>query len=445
MKIIYNIADAKANLLGRTPLELQEVSPGLKLKLREVFGEELTLQEAVGRIIAEVRARGDRALFDYGRRIDGVKLAALEVRPEEIAQARSKVGSELLSALELAAQRIKSFHLNCKRQSWVDFAEGGLGQWIRPLGKVGIYVPGGRASYPSTVLMTAIPARVAGVNEVIVTTPPGQDGVSPATLVAAELAEVDRVFKIGGAQAIAALAFGTQTVPRVDKICGPGNIFVQLAKRMVYGMVDVDGFYGPTETIILADESANPAICAADLLAQAEHDVLASAILITTSAELATRVNHEVEKQLVELDRQEIITASLESKGGIVVVDDMEQAAELINDYAPEHLSLMVKDAWSCAEKMRNAGGIFIGEDSPEVVGDYVAGPSHVMPTGGTARFGSPLTVDDFLKVTSVIAIDGKALRSIGPAAANIAKAEGLDAHARAVKIRLTRRIRKRK
>lgn len=445
MKIICNIADAKANLLGRTPLELQEVSPGLKLKLREVFGEELTLQEAVGRIITEVRARGDRALFDYGRRIDGVKLAALEVRPEEIAQARSKVGSELLSALELAAQRIKSFHLNCKRQSWVDFAEGGLGQWIRPLGKVGIYVPGGRASYPSTVLMTAIPARVAGVNEVIVTTPPGQDGVSPATLVAAELAEVDRVFKIGGAQAIAALAFGTQTVPRVDKICGPGNIFVQLAKRMVYGMVDVDGFYGPTETIILADESANPAICAADLLAQAEHDVLASAILITTSAELATRVNHEVEKQLVELDRQEIITASLESKGGIVVVDDMEQAAELINDYAPEHLSLMVKDAWSCAEKMRNAGGIFIGEDSPEVVGDYVAGPSHVMPTGGTARFGSPLTVDDFLKVTSVIAIDGKALRSIGPAAANIAKAEGLDAHARAVKIRLTRRIRKRK
>ncbi len=445
MKIIYNIADAKANLLVRTPLELQEISPGLKLKVREAFGEELTLQEVVGRIVAEVRARGDRALFDYGKRIDGVKLAALEVRPEEIARARSKVGSELLSALELAAQRIKSFHMNCKRQSWVDFAEGGLGQWIRPLGKVGIYVPGGRASYPSTVLMTAIPARVAGVSEIIVTTPPGQDGVSPATLVAAELAGVDRVFKIGGAQAIAALAFGTQTVPRVDKICGPGNIFVQLAKRMVYGMVDIDGFYGPTETIILADESANPAICAADLLAQAEHDVLASAILITTSAELATRVNQEVEKQLVELDRQDIITASLKNRGGIIVVDDMEQAAELINDYAPEHLSLMVKDAWSCAEKMRNAGGIFIGEDSPEVVGDYVAGPSHVMPTGGTARFGSPLTVDDFLKVTSVIAIDGKALRAIGPAAANIAKAEGLDAHARAVNIRLTRRIRKRK
>ncbi|MCX5991970.1 MAG: histidinol dehydrogenase [Chloroflexi bacterium] len=444
MKIIYNIADARANLLVRTPLELQEISPGLKLKVREAFGEELTLQEVVGRIVAEVRASGDRALFDYGKRIDGVKLAALEVRPEEIARARSKVGSELLSALELAAQRIKSFHMNCKRQSWVDFAEGGLGQWIRPLGTVGIYVPGGRASYPSTVLMTAIPARVAGVSEIIVATPPGQDGVSPATLVAAELAGVDRVFKIGGAQAIAALAFGTQTVPRVDKICGPGNIFVQLAKRMVYGMVDIDGFYGPTETIILADESANPAICAADLLAQAEHDVLASAILITTSAELATRVNQEVAKQLVELDRQDIITASLENRGGIIVVDDVERAAELINDYAPEHLSLMVKDAWSCAEKMRNAGGIFIGEDSPEVVGDYVAGPSHVMPTGGTARFGSPLTVDDFLKVTSVIAIDGKALRAIGPAAANIAKAEGLDAHARAVNIRLTRRKRKR-
>lgn len=439
MKIIYSASDARAGLLKRSPVELQETSAGLKQRIKEVFGKELTLQEVVEQILEEVREKGDSALFEYGRRLDGVELNELEVKREEIAQAHARVSRELISALELAAQRIRTFHLNWKNRSWVDFGEGGLGQWMRPLDTVGVYVPGGRASYPSTVLMTVIPAKVAGVREVIVATPPGEDGISSETLVAADIAEVDRVFRIGGAQAIAAMAFGTQSVPKVDKICGPGNIFVQLAKRMVYGMVDIDGFYGPTETIIVADETADPAICAADLLAQAEHDAMASAILITTSAKMASAVDREVERQVVELGRKEIIMASLENKGGIIVVADLDEAVELVNGYAPEHLSLMVNDAWSCAEKIRNAGGIFIGEDAPEVVGDYTAGPSHVMPTGGTACFGSPLTVEDFVKVTSVIAVDGKTLGAIGPAAATIASAEGLDAHARAVNMRLAK------
>jgi histidinol dehydrogenase len=251
-----------------------------------------------------------------------------------------------------------------------------------------MYIPGGRATYPSTLLMTAIPARVAGVREIIVTSPPGPDGgLAPATLLAAEIAGVDRMFKMGGAQAVAAMAFGTKTIPKVDKICGPGNIFVQLAKRAVYGTVGIDGFFGPTETIVVADDSADPICCAADLLAQAEHDAMASAILITTSDSLASAVSREVDKQAAELGRRSVIRESLKGKSGIVVVADMDTAVGLVNEYAPEHVSLMVRDAWTWAEKVRNAGGVFIGEDSPEVVGDYVAGPSHVMPTGGTAHF----------------------------------------------------------
>jgi len=302
-----------------------------------------------------------------------------------------------------------------------------------------MYVPGGGASYPSTVLMTVIPARVAGVREIVVASPAGRGGVSPATLAAAEIAGADRVFAIGGAQAIAALAFGTESVPKVDKICGPGNVFVQLAKRMVYGAVDIDGFYGPTETVIIADGTADPAICATDLLAQAEHDPMASAILITDSSELASAVDRETERQLAGLGRKDVIRASLGGRSGIAVVGDLQEAVELVNHYAPEHLSIMVRDGWSCAEKVTNAGGIFIGETAPEVAGDYTAGPSHVMPTGGTARFGSPLTVEDFLKVTSVVAVDGRTLGAIGPAAAAIARAEGLDAHARAIEMRLAK------
>ena len=444
MKIIRDVKKARATLLKRTPPETQEGPPWLRERIAETFGKPMSLQEVVEHVLSEVRAWGDQALLDLEWRLDGVKLKRLEVTRKEINRARSNVDSGLASALELAAERIRSFHMKCRRQSWVDFGEGGLGQWVRPLERVGLYVPGGKASYPSTLLMTAIPARVAGVREIIVTSPPGPDGeISPATLLAAEIAGADRVFKLGGAQAVAAMAFGTKTIPKVDKICGPGNIFVQLAKKTVYGTVGIDGFFGPTETIVVADDTADPAYCAADLLAQAEHDAMASAILITTSERLADAVSGEVDKQAARLGRCSVIRESLKDKGGIVVVPDMDTAVGLVNDYAPEHVSLMVKDAWTWAEKVRNAGGVFIGDDSPEVVGDYVAGPSHVMPTGGTAHFSSPVTLDDFLKVTSVVAIDRETLGKIGPAAATIARAEGLDAHSQAVEVRLARRRRK--
>jgi histidinol dehydrogenase len=444
LKIVRDVRKARATLLKRTPPETQEGPPWLMERIAETFGKPMSLQEVVEHILSEVRVRGDQALLDFEWLLDGVKLKRLEVTKQQMTKARSNVDAGLASALELAADRIRSFHVKCRRQSWVDFGEGGLGQWVRPLERVGVYVPGGKASYPSTLLMTAIPAKVAGVKEIIVTSPPGPDGeISPMTLLAAEIAGVGRVFKVGGAQAVAAMAFGTRTIPKVDKICGPGNIFVQLAKKMVYGTVGIDGFFGPTETIVVADDTADPAFCAADLLAQAEHDAMASAILITTSASLADVVSREVDQQVSSLGRCSVIRESLNDKGGIVVVPDMDTALGLVNDYAPEHVSLMVKDAWTWAEKVRNAGGVFIGDDSPEVVGDYVAGPSHVMPTGGTAHFSSPVTLDDFLKVTSVVAIDRKTLGRIGPAAATIARAEGLDAHSQAVEVRLARRRRK--
>jgi len=438
MKILRGVEVARSILKGRSFTGHQEVSPHVKRRIKEIFGEELTPEQAVARIVAEVRSDGDDALLKYTRSIDGVVLPRLEVTREEVSQSYAEVSEELVAALTLAAQRVHSFHLATRRQSWIDFNEGGVGQIVRPLERVGVYVPGGSASYPSTVLMTVIPAKVAGVQEVILVSPPQSDGrISPATLVAADIAKADRLFTVGGAQAIAALAFGTASVPKVDKICGPGNIFVQLAKTLVYGTVAIDGTYGPTETIVVADDSANPIVCAADLLAQAEHDPMASAILITTSAELATKVTQEVERQLVRLERKEIAGTSLEDKGAIIVVRNMEEAIELVNDYAPEHLSLVVQDAWSYLGRIRNAGGVFIGESSPEVLGDYVAGPSHVMPTGGAARFTSPLTADDFIKVISIAALDRESLKKVGPAAAVIARAEGLGGHARAIEARL--------
>jgi histidinol dehydrogenase len=436
MKIVRGFEAAKTSLLQRLPLELAEAPPQMKERIREVFGEDLTLNEVVERIISDVRARGDAALFDYSRRIDGIELSSLEVTPEELSAANEQVDGELLSALTLAAERIRSFHLSQKRTSWVDFAEGGLGQILRPLGRVGVYAPGSTA--PSTVLMAAIPAKVAGVGEIILVTPPRPDGTIPApNLVAAQFAQVDRIFKLGGAQAIGALAYGTETVPKVDKICGPGNIFVTLAKKKVYGEVGIDALHGPTETVILADEGANPQFCAADLLAQAEHDVMASAIIITTSRELADKVREAVERQLPRLERKDTAAQSLESRGGIIVVESLDEAIELVNLYAPEHLCLMVKDAWSLVGKIRNAGGIFLGEGSPEALGDYVAGPSHIMPTGGSARFSSPLSVADFIKITSLVALNDKAAAEIGRAAATIARAEGLTAHAQAIEVRL--------
>lgn len=419
MRIIRDLEAAKSLLLERAQVELA--------------GE---AYETVQQILGEVRARGDSALFDYTREIDGVELARLEVTREEIAQSRNVAGKELVSALELAAERVRSFHVAQKRSLGLEFVEGGLGFLVRPLERVGIYVPGGKASYPSTVLMTAIPARVAGVDEVVVTTPPAPDGTVPAsTLVAADIAKVDRIFKVGGAQAVAAMAYGTESVPRVDKICGPGNVFVTLAKKQVYGIVGIDGLHGPTETVILADDSASPVLCAADLLAQAEHDEMASAILITTSPRMAGEVNEEVERQLAQLERQAIARQSLERNGVIVVVDNIDEAIELVNLYAPEHLCLAMRDARSYLDRIRHAGGIFI--ESPEALGDYTAGPSHVMPTGRTARFGSPLSVLDFLKVSILVDLDDEALKALGPAAATIARAEGLTAHALSVERRL--------
>ncbi len=437
MRIVSDVLTAKA-ILRRTPLAPVEVSAEMKRRIKDVFGEDLTPEAAVARIIAEVNEKGDAALLDFSRRIDGVEFKSLQVSKKEIEAARKKVDKGLLSALELAGERVRSFHLAQLRHSFKEFMEGGLGQLLCPLERVGIYVPGGTACYPSTVLMTAIPARVAGVKEIILVTPPGRWGAIPApTLAAADIAGVDQVFRVGGAQAIAALAIGTESIPKVDKICGPGNIFVTLAKKMVFGAVAIEGLAGPTETMILADDSANPALCAAELLAQAEHDVLSTAILITTSVDLADEVNKEVERQLKGLKRADIASQSLAKRGGIIVAANMNRAIDMVNLYAPEHLSLMVRDAASYVNRVRSAGTIFVGESSSETLGDYVAGPSHVIPTGGTARFSSPLGVGDFFKLTTVINVSREDLEALGPAAVAIAKAEGLTAHARAVEARL--------
>jgi histidinol dehydrogenase len=411
--------------------------PGLAAQIKQVFGEELSVQEVVDRIIGEVRDKGDKALFDYTEKLDGVRLDSLEVDKREVVAAYDTMDKKLVSALEFAARRIRDFHLACGHKAGLIPIDKHLRQQVLPLQKVGLYVPGGTAAYPSTVLMMAIPAKVAGVGEIIMVSPSGKDGRIPAsTLVAADIAKVNRIFKLGGAQAIAALAFGTESIPRVDKICGPGNIFVTLAKKMVYGTVDLDGLEGPSEIVIVADEKADPALCAADLLAQAEHDPLASVILITTSADLADQVDREIEIQLGKLKRRSTARTAIDA-GMLVLVDDMAQAVELVNLFAPEHLSLMASDASALVPKIRNAGCIFIGENSPVVLGDYVAGPSHVLPTGGSARFGSPLGVADFLKVTNIIALDKPAMRKLSQAAVVIAKAEGLDAHAQAVERRL--------
>ena len=412
--------------------------PGLVAQIKQVFGEELSVQEVVNRIVGEIRGKGDKALLDYTEKLDGVRLDSVEVDRQEVVAAYDQIDKKLVSALEFAAKRIGDFHLACEHKTGVFPIDKHLSQRILPLQRVGLYVPGGSAAYPSSVLMMALPAKVAGVKEIIVVSPPGKDGRIPApTLIAADIAEVNRIFKIGGAQAIAALAFGTESIPRVDKICGPGNIFVTLAKRMVYGTVDIDGLEGPSEIIIVAAEQANPALCAADLLAQAEHDPLASVILITTSADLADQVDKEIEIQLGKLKRRSTAGTAIDA-GMLVLVDDMAQAVELVNLFAPEHLSIMTSDASTLVPKIHNAGCIFIGENSPVVLGDYVAGPSHVLPTGGSARFGSPLGVMDFLKVTNIIALDEPAMRELGPVAMEIAKAEGLDAHAQAIEKRMS-------
>jgi len=438
--IINGFESARAALSRQTPVESYPVLPAMAQKLKELFGTD-DPESAVRQVINEVRSRGDAALFDYTLRIDGIELTSLEVSQDEIASAYQQVDAELLSALKLAAGQIRSFYQAQKSQLWGKGAKSGSGQLIRPLHCVGAYVPGGTASYPSTVLMTAIPARVAGVGEVILVTPPrGEGTVPPATLVAADIAGVDRIFSIGGAQAVAALAFGTESVPRVDKICGPGNIFVVLAKKLVYGVVDIDGLHGPSEVLIIADDTASPEYIAADLLAQAEHDPLASAILVTTSQRLADEVSRDVENQLKSLPRRAIAAECLASRGIIAVVSSVAEAIELANLYAPEHLCLMLDEAASYIDKVSHAGCIFVGEKSSVVLGDYVAGPSHVLPTGGTARFSSPINILEFIKVTDLVNIDEAGLKRLGRAAATIARAEGLEAHARAVEKRLVQK-----
>ena len=395
-------------------------------------------EQAVRQIIDDVRRRGDAALFEYTLKFDGVKLTSLEVNKEQIAGAYQQVDAKLVSALKLAAERISIFHTRQKDSLLHENIGEGLGWLIRPLKRVGIHAPGFTAPLPSSLLMTAIPAKVAGVREVILVTPPRpQEGVSPVTLVAASIAGVDRVFSVGGAQAIAALAFGTESIPSVDKVCGPGNIYVLLAKKLLYGVVGIDGLYGPSEVLIIADETANPEYCAADLLAQAEHDPLASAILITTSRRLADKVNQEVERQLKDLERQAIAAESLNSRGVIAVVTSLSEAIQLANLYAPEHVCLLVDKAISYVDQLSNAGCIVVGSKPTVVLGDYVAGPSHVLPTEGTARFSSPLNVTDFVKLVNLITVDEAELKELGPAAATIAHAEGLEAHARAVEKRL--------
>jgi histidinol dehydrogenase len=439
IRIVADVAEAQRTILARRPPEEETLSPRLREGIARVFGAELSVGEVVDRILADVRRDGDAALRHYTEAIDGARLDALLVSEAEIAAGVARVSPATLAALRTVAARIEAFHRRQLRQSWVNFDQyGTLGQIIRPLARVGLYVPGGTAAYPSSLLMSAIPARVAGVEEIIVATPPGRDGaLPPVTLAAAQIAGVTRILKVGGAQAIGALAYGTASVPRVDKILGPGNIFVALAKERVFGQVAIDGVQGPTETLLIADDSATAALVAADLLAQAEHDAMASPILLTTSPELAERVADELMEQLPTLERRAIALAAFENNGGIVVVPDLERAMALANEYAPEHLCLLVRDPWALVPLVRNAGGVFIGEASAEVLGDYVAGPSHTMPTSGTARFSSPINVEEFLKVISLFGLNDRAVRELGPAAQALAEAEGLTAHAAAVRRRL--------
>jgi histidinol dehydrogenase len=434
VKIVKSFQKAKPLLIREIPTYGLPTPPKPKTRIKD---EEPSPEEIVQRILVNVRDKGDKALFSYTKKLDGVELSSLEVSKSEISDAYKKVDKKLVSALKLAANRIKQFHSMCKQGIESSFLSQGLGRQISPLNKVGIYVPGGTAAYPSTVLMTAIPARVAGVKDIILVTPPKKDGtVPPATLVAADIARVNRIFKIGGAQAIAALAFGTESVPQVDKICGPGNIFVVTAKRMVYGIVAIESLPGPSEIMIIADDTANVSFCAADLIAQAEHDSQSSAILITTSAKLAEDVASEIKKQLAKLERQTIAAEALKSQGMIVIVNNPDEAIELVNLYAPEHVSLMLRNAVIYIPKIMNAGCIFIGSSSPVALGDYIAGPSHVLPTGGSARFSSPLGIEDFIKVTNIIALDKAAGKELGQTAITIAEAEELKGHAQAIRIR---------
>ena len=417
------------------------------MKLKEVAKSEILARGTAARdvsatvadIIADVRKNGDEALFRYNEKFDGAKLTALAVTQEEIEAARSAVSAEFLAVLEQAAANIRKFHEKQKRNGFIINDERGIvtGQKVIPLDKVGLYVPGGTAAYPSTVLMDAIPAKIAGCGEVVMVTPPGKDGaVNPAILAAASVAGVDRIFKVGGAQAVAALAYGTESIPRVDKIVGPGNAYVAEAKKQVFGQVAIDMIAGPSEILIVADGKTNPVYAAADLLSQAEHDRMASAVLVTDSMELAEQVSAELEKQIPQLLRHEIARESIDNNGKIIVTDSIQEAVEVSNELAPEHLELCLDDPFAVLDLVRHAGSVFMGRYCPEALGDYFAGPNHTLPTGGTARFSNPLSVDDFVKKTQYTYYTQDALAKVADRIALFATEEGLTGHARSVTVR---------
>ncbi len=411
-------------------------------------GEEDTgrVEASVKAVIDAVRKRGDRALSEYTKKFDGVDLSGrYEVAQKEIDRAAAALPKKDLRLLELAASRIESFHRKQLQNSWFTTDSNGttLGVKVTPLQRAGIYVPGGKAAYPSTVLMNAIPAKVAGVEEVVMATPPGKDGVNPYVLGAAKVAGVDRVFRIGGAQAVAALAYGTKTVPRVDKITGPGNIYVATAKRLVFGAVDIDMIAGPSEILIINDGTGDPAWIAMDLLSQAEHDELASSILITTSAKMARSVSAAVTREMKKLKRRAIAGVSIKNYGAIIIARDLTEAATISNRIAPEHLELFVEKPFDLLGEIKNAGAVFMGYHTPEAAGDYLAGPNHTLPTGGTARFSSPLGVEDFIKRTSVISFSGRSIATLGPEVKRFADLEGLEAHGKSAGVRFGKRTAK--
>ena len=428
---ILNMADAqalKARVMNRSQLQDEEISRRVK------------------EIVARVREEGDAALFEYTARFDKADINAdnVLVTREEIDKAYEAASPEWLEAMREAAKRITAFHEKQKQNTWINFdAAISLGQKVTPLKRVGVYVPGGTAAYPSSVLMNVLPAKVAGVKEIIMVTPPGRDGgISyPLSLVAADIAGVDKIYKIGGAQAVAALAFGTESIPRVDKITGPGNIYVANAKREVFGHVGIDMVAGPSEVLVIADDSADPRYVAADLLSQAEHDPLAAAILVTDSAALASAVDAELARQTALLPRKDVVEQSLTAYGTIVVATTLADCADIANQIAPEHLELSVADPYSLLPLIENAGAIFMGHYSPEPLGDYLAGPNHVLPTSGTARFFSPLSVDDFVKTTSLICCSRAGLERVADQVILLAQEEGLDAHANSVAIRFGKEI----
>ena len=443
MKIVKasELGEAAINkLLQKPAFDEVELSPKIREANKATFGKDMTAAELVAQIVRDVRFEGDKAVLRYTKLIDKVDcdIKDLLVTDEEFAAAEAQADPQVVESLKKAAENVRRYHEEQKPNSWMTYREHGslLGQSLIPLDRVGIYVPGGTAAYPSSVIMNAMPAVVAGVGEIIMMVPPKNGAINPYVLIAAKLAGVQKIYKIGGAQAIAALAFGTESIPRVDKITGPGNIFVTLAKKEVYGHVDIDMLAGPSEILIVADDSADPVYTAADMLSQAEHDPLASSIVITDSEKLARQVAIEAENQLQKLPRQEIARASIERNGLIVIAENMQQALRFANTSAPEHLELLTREPFQLLPYVRHAGAVFLGAYSPEPLGDYFAGPNHVLPTGGTARYYSVLNVETFMKRTSLISYTQPALEAVSEDIIRLAETEGLQAHANAIRLR---------